>query len=100
MTKRTPALVREARALYERGLTGGQVAAQLGVSQPTVSRWLKPSGVSRPRTTPRSPTATDEILRLRQSGMSWRQIANTTGMSLGGVHGRYQIAIREKENGS
>lgn len=84
-----------AAQLYRSGLTLAQVAAELGCSRSAVFRRLRRDGVPRRSgTPPPHPAATADIVRLRDSGLTWSQVARLVGMTDQGVRSRYTTATR------
>jgi AraC-like DNA-binding protein len=89
--KRSPALLCQAEQLYNLGLTTYDVARQLGISQPTAVRWLR--GKTRPHSALRSRVSTETVLMLRNKGLTWRQVAQQSGLSASGAHARYRAWV-------
>src|SRR5215213_6343814 len=68
--------VKRAADLYGQGWTLRQIAAELGVHWSTVRQQLQSAGVSVRSNGPRAhPTSTQEILELRDQGLSWNEVA-------------------------
>lgn len=85
---------REAARLYACGLTAREVAAEVGIDNTTVLRWVRDDddhGGTR-RRGPRGYTDIPDaqIVELRDSyHLGWRALAATVGMSRSGVQARY-----------
>lgn len=81
----------EIRALYEGGMTLGEVAACVGITRQAVASRLKRAGVRLRNTGPRhQPGKFDEALVLREAGMTYRQIGAKLGISIRAAH--YQVS--------
>lgn len=61
--------------LYLTGLTLQQVGDRLGCSRSTVARRLEAAGVPARKRGVRHPADDTEILRLRSTGLTWREVA-------------------------
>ena len=63
--------------LYAQGWTLHQIAAQLGITETTVSDQVRRAGITTRRGGPPAhPATTDQILELRDQDMSWTRIAD------------------------
>jgi transcriptional regulator with XRE-family HTH domain len=71
-----PVDVKRAADLYAQGWTLRQIAAQLGVHRATVSERLHQAGVTR-RGAPPHPATTQQILELRDQGLTWTEVGRT-----------------------
>ena len=83
---------RTAVRLYGEGRTTREIAAELGIDAETVRRSLAAEAVKLRRSGPRGriDIATETITELRdEQHMSWRQIADATGLSRTAVRKRY-----------
>ncbi len=68
--------VKRAAELYAQGRTLRRIGAELGVHLSTVSKQLQGAGITmRSRTSPAHPASTDQILELRDQGLSWTEVA-------------------------
>jgi predicted transcriptional regulator len=68
--------VNRAADLYALGWTLRQIAAELGVTATTVSEQLHRAGVTMRRGGPPAhPASTQQILELRDQGLTWPEIA-------------------------
>lgn len=76
--------------LYRGGMSGPEVAQQLGVTASTVSKWVRAAGVAAHKPGARLPVDDGEILRLRSQGLLWREVAAQVGMSKDGVVSRWR----------
>jgi DNA-directed RNA polymerase specialized sigma24 family protein len=82
--------------LYARGRTLRQIGAELGVSSTTVSEQLRRAGVIMRRGGPSShPASTQQILDLRDQGLTWSEVAKQVDMTVSGVWSRYRRARRQ-----
>ena len=83
---------------YQRGASARQLAGRFGVSPDTVERII-PADQRRPgRFQPRDlPITEAELVRRREAGALWRELADDTGLSLWGVRNRYLAACRRSE---
>lgn len=78
--------VKRAADLYGQGWTLRQIAAELGVHWSTVSQQLQTAGVSmRSSSPPAHRTSTQEILELRDQGLSWNEVAKQVDMTASGA---------------
>jgi hypothetical protein len=69
--------VTRAADLYAQGWTLRQIGAELGVHWSTVSDQLRGAGVSMRRSGPSAhPASTDQIMELRDQGLTWNEVAN------------------------
>jgi Homeodomain-like domain len=79
--------------LYAQGWTLRQIGAELGVHWSTVSEQLHRSGVKmRSNGPPAHPASTEQILELRDQGLTWNEIAEQVDMTASGVWSRYRRA--------
>jgi len=86
-----PARVAEARRLY-REMGRDAVAAEMGVSPATISRWI--GDQARPRGRRKRDDVDDgQIVAMRDRGMSWREMAATLSMSRSGTRSRHAAAV-------
>jgi hypothetical protein len=68
--------------LYAQGRSLRQVGAELGVSSTTVSEQLRRAGFAMRRGGPLAlPASTDQILELRDQGLTWNEVAERVGMT-------------------
>src|SRR6185295_8634762 len=65
--------------------------------RPTVSQQLQRAGVTMRRGTPPAhPASTQQILELRDQGLTWNEIAQQVDMTVSGVWSRYQRPRRPR----
>ena len=67
--------VKRAADLYTQGWTLRQIGAELGVHWSTVSEQLQRAGVAMRRGAPAQPASTQQIVELRDQGLTWRDVA-------------------------
>jgi predicted DNA-binding transcriptional regulator AlpA len=85
--------VKRAADLYAQGRTLRQLGAELGVHWSTVGQQLQRAGVTLRRGGPEAhPASTQQILELRDQGLTWPEIAEQVDMSVSGVWSRYRRA--------
>ena len=84
--------VNRATDLYAQGWTLRQIGAEQGVSSTTVSDQLRRAGVTMRRGAPAHPASTQQILELRDQGLTWNEIAQQVDITVSGVWSRYQRA--------
>jgi hypothetical protein len=85
--------VERAADLYTQGWRLRQIGGELGVSQATVGHQLRQAGVTIRRSGPPAhPATTDQILQLREQGLSWAEVAEESGMTRSGAWSRYRRA--------
>ena len=85
--------VERAAELYAQGWTLRQIGAELGVHWATVSQQLHHAGVTMRRGGPPAhPASTEQILQLRDQGLTWNEVAEQVGMTVSGVWSRYRRA--------
>jgi predicted DNA-binding transcriptional regulator AlpA len=83
--------VKRAAELYSQGWTLRQIGAELGVHWSTVSQQLQRAGIRmRSGGPPAHPTSTQEILELRDQGLTWNEVAKQVGMTRSGAWSRYR----------
>jgi hypothetical protein len=79
--------------LYAEGWTLRQIAAELGLSSTTVSDQLRRAGVTMRRAGPPAYSAsTQQILELRDQGLTWNDVAKQVDMTVSGAWSRYRRA--------
>jgi hypothetical protein len=78
--------------LYTQGWTLRQIAAELGLTETTVSDQLRRAGVTMRRGAPPHPASTEQIVELRDRGLSWSEVAKQVDMTVSGAWSRYQRA--------
>jgi hypothetical protein len=88
--------VRHAADLYTEGRTLRQIGAELGVHWSTVGQQLQRAGITMRRGAPAHPASTQQILELRDQGLTWNEVANQVDMTVSGVWSRYRRARRAK----
>jgi lambda repressor-like predicted transcriptional regulator len=85
--------VQRAADLYVQGWTLRQIGTELGVHWSTVSQQLRSAGISMRSAGPAAhPASTQQIVILRDQGMTWDEIAEQVGMTASGVWSRYRKA--------
>jgi hypothetical protein len=85
--------VNRAADLYAQGWTLRQIGAELGVHRSTVREQLQSAGITmRPSGPPAHPASTQQILELRDQGLSWNEIAKQVDMTVSGAWSRYRRA--------
>ena len=87
----------EAHRLYVGGMSFSQVAAELGCTKSYVVRRFREAGLQarpsgRPLTSPAPVVDSADIVRLRDAGCSFPQIAAELGLSTDSARDRYLIA--------
>lgn len=85
----------EIRLRYLMGQTERQLAASFGVPRPAIQRSLSRTGTERrpPGLERRDDVDTAKVVELRNSGLTWQQVADAVGMTTGGVRRRYDEAF-------
>jgi hypothetical protein len=77
--------------LYAQGRTLRQIGAELGVHWSTVSYQLQSAGITTRRSgSSAHPASTEQILELRDQGLTWPEIAEQVDMTVSGAWSRYQ----------
>jgi hypothetical protein len=84
--------VKRAADLYAQGWTLRQIGDEQGVSSTTVSDQLRRASVTMRRGAPLHPTSTQQILELRDQGLTWNEVAKQVDMTVSGVWSRYRRA--------
>ena len=85
--------VKRAAKGYGQGWTLRQIGAELGISSTAVSDQLRRAGVPIRRVGSSShPTATQQILELRDEGLTWNDVAKQVDMTVSGAWSRYRRA--------
>ena len=85
--------VKRAADLYAQGWTLRQIGAELGVHWSTVSQQLHRAGISLRRGVPPAHSAsTEQILKLRDEGLTWNEVAKRVDMTVSGAWSRYRRA--------
>jgi DNA-directed RNA polymerase specialized sigma24 family protein len=81
------------RAADSQGRTVRQIATELGVHSSTVSQQLQKAGITMRRSgAPAQPASTQQILELRDQGLTWNEIAEQVDMTVSGAWSRYRRA--------
>jgi predicted DNA-binding transcriptional regulator AlpA len=89
--------VKCAADLYAQGWTLRRIAAELGRTETTVSDQLHRAGVTMRRGAPPAhPASTEQILELRDQGLTWNEVAQRVGMTVSGAWSRYRRARSPK----
>jgi hypothetical protein len=85
--------VERAAELYTQGWTLSQIGAELGVRSNVVHDHLRRAGVTmRPIGAPTHPASTQQILDLRDQGLTWTEVAKRVNMTVSGAWSRYRNA--------
>jgi hypothetical protein len=85
--------VERAAKLYAQGWTLSQIGAELGVRSNVVHDHLRRAGVTMRRIgAPTHPASTQEILDLRDQGLTWTEVAKRVDMTVSGAWSRYRKA--------
>lgn len=84
--------VKRAADLYAHGWTLRQIGDEQGVSSTTVSDQLRWAGVTMRRGAPAHPTSTQQILELRDRGLTWNEVARQVDMTVSRVWSGYRRA--------
>jgi hypothetical protein len=84
--------IERAGDLYAQGRTLRQIGDELGVSSTTVSEQLRRVGVIMRRGAPAHPASTQQILELRDQGLTWNEVAKQVDMTVSGAWSRYRRA--------
>jgi hypothetical protein len=85
--------VKRAADLYAQSWTLRQIAAELGTHWSTVSEQLQSAGITmRLNGPPPHPASTQQILELRDQGLTWNEIAEQVDMTVSGAWSRYRRA--------
>ena len=74
--------------LYRRCHTVRQIGAELGMSWGRVAVHLRRAGVEMRAGAPSADVSTEEIVWLREQGLTWPEIGERVGMSAPGVASR------------
>ncbi|GAA3579841.1 hypothetical protein GCM10022197_41840 [Microlunatus spumicola] len=86
--------LKEARGLYEQGLSFAQVGRRLGYSATYLARRFKSAGIQarpegRPLATPAPSVDLDELIRLREEGWTYPRLGERYGLSDDAARTRY-----------
>ena len=85
--------VKRAANLYAHGRSLRQIGAELGVPWTAVGHQLRQAGVTMRRGgAPAHPASTQQILKLRDQGLTWTEVAEQAGMTVSGAWSRYRRA--------
>jgi AraC-like DNA-binding protein len=85
--------VKRAADLYAQGWTLRWIAAKFGLTETTVCDQLRRTGVTMRRGGPQAhPASTQQILELRDQGLTWTEVAKQVDMTVSGVWSRYRRA--------
>ncbi|HKN42547.1 MAG TPA: hypothetical protein VJW23_01390, partial [Propionibacteriaceae bacterium] len=85
--------VKRAADMYAQGQRLRQIGAELGVTATTVSQPLRRAGVTMRRGGPPAlPASKQQILELRDQGLSWTEVAKQVDMTVSGAWSRYRRA--------
>jgi hypothetical protein len=78
--------------LYAQGWTLRQIGAELSLSEATLSDQLRRAGVTMRRGAPAHPASTQQVVELRDQGLTWNEIAEQVDMTVSGVWSRHRRA--------
>jgi hypothetical protein len=78
--------------LYSQGRSLRQIGAELEVPWTAVSHQLRSAGFTMRRGAPAHPASTERILKLRDQGLTWSEVANQVDMTVSGAWSRYRRA--------
>jgi transposase len=86
--------VKAAGAMYKSGLRTVEIAAQLGIHQATIARWIG-MPPSPPGRRPAAPRPTDALIQqlVEQKGMTFESIGKAVGLSPSGAWRRYARSL-------
>jgi hypothetical protein len=85
--------VQRAADLYAQGWTLRWIGAELGLTETTIGDQLRRARVTMRRSGPPAHSAsTDQIVELRDQGLTWREVAEQVDMTVSGVWSRYRRA--------
>lgn len=84
--------VERAVELYRQGWSLRRIGLQLGVEGSTVSRALRRAGLTMRSGAPRHPASTQQILELRDQGLTMAEVAHRVEMTVPGAWTRYRRA--------
>jgi hypothetical protein len=85
--------VKRAADLYSQGRSLRQIGAELGVPWTAVGHQLRQAGVTMRRGGPPAhPASTDQILELRDQGLTWNEVADQVDITVSGAWSRYRRA--------
>lgn len=104
----TPETCEQLRRMVAGGMTGPQIADQLGTSANAVYMQIKRLGLSKPAKKTKQPSGrpkkvwtaekTAELLRLRAQGMTHQEIGKRLGMTTRAVENRLLVLRRAEKN--
>jgi hypothetical protein len=85
--------IERAADLYAQGWTLRRIGAELGLTATTVSHQLRRAGVTMRRVgTPAHPASTQQIVELRDLGLTWNEVTEQVEMTVSGAWSRYRRA--------
>jgi hypothetical protein len=85
--------IKRAADLYAQGWALRQIGAELDVHWSTVGQQLQTAGVTLRRGGPEAhPASTQQIVELRDQGLTWPEIAQQVDMTVSGAWSRYRRA--------
>jgi hypothetical protein len=91
--------VKRAADLYAQGRTLRQIGTELGVPWTAVGQQLRRAGVTMRRGGPPAhPASTEQIIELRDQGLTWPEIAEQVDMTVSGALSRYRRARPPKSH--
>jgi len=84
---------KRAADMYAQGRSLREIGAELGLTETTLSEQLRHAGVTmRSGGPPAHPASTQQILELRDQGLTWNEVANQVDMTVSGAWSRYRKA--------
>ncbi|TQS24118.1 hypothetical protein [Microbispora sp. KK1-11] len=92
---------RAATLYLEEHKTLEQVAKEMDVDESTIRSYLANALVERRRRgrEERADVKTEEIVKMRAAGLSWKQISAATGLSISGAYTRWELATKGRRAG-
>ena len=85
--------VKRTADLYSQGWTLRQIGAELGLTATAVGNQLRSADVTMRRGGPPArPASTEQILELRDQGLTWNEVAKQIDMTVSGAWSRYRRA--------
>jgi hypothetical protein len=84
--------VEGAAELYAEGWTLRQIGTELGISRAAVGDQPRRAGVTMRRGARPHPASTQQILELRDQGLTWNEVARQVDMTVSGAWSRYRRA--------
>jgi hypothetical protein len=83
--------VKRASDLYAQGVDLRQIGAQVGLAETTLSDQLPRAEIAMRRGAPPThPASTQKVLKLRDQGLTWAEVATQVDMAVSGAWSRYR----------